>query len=59
MGKIEDYIHKKFLQTALDHLKKQIITEVTKEFKYYNKPVDLSATIPLLKSQMQSLESEV
>ena len=27
--KIEDYTNKKFYQTALDHLKKQIITEVT------------------------------
>ena len=59
MRKIEDYINKKFLQTALDHLKKQIITEVTEEFKYCNKPLDLPATIPLLKSQIQSLESEV
>ena len=57
--KIEDYINKKFHQTALDHLKKQIITEVTEEVKHCNKPVDLSGTIPLLKSQIQSLESEV
>ena len=57
--KIEDYTNKKFHQTALDHLKKQIITEVTEEFKHCNKPVDLSGTIPLLKSQIQSLESEV
>ena len=35
------------------------MTEVTKEFKHYNKPVDLSGTIPMLKSQIQSLESEV
>ena len=27
--KIDDYANKKFYQTALDHLKKQIITEVT------------------------------
>ena len=57
--KIEDYTNKKFHQTALDHLKKQIITEVTEEVKHCNKPVDLSGTIPLLKSQIQSLESEV
>ena len=36
------------------------MTEVTKEFKHYNKPVDLSGTtIPMLKSQIQSVESEV
>ena len=40
--KIEDYTNKKFYQTALDHLKKQITTEVTEEFKHCNKPVDLS-----------------
>ena len=57
--KTEDYIHKKFHQTAVDRLKKQIITEVTEEVKHCNKPVDLSGTIPLLKSQIQSLESEV
>ena len=57
--KIEDYINEKFNQTALEHLKKQIMTEVTWECKHYNKNVDLSGTIPLLKSQIQSLESEV
>ena len=57
--KIEDYINKKFHQTALDHLKKQIMTKVTEEFKHHNKPVHLSVTIPLLKSHIQSLESEV
>ena len=57
--KIEDYTNKKIHQTTLDHLKKQIITEVTEEFNHCNKPVDLCGTIPLLKSQIQSLESEV
>ena len=62
--KIEDYTNKKFyhlnhLKKALDHFKKQIITEVTEEFKHCNKPVDLSSTIPLLKFQIQSFESEV
>ena len=52
-------MNKKFHQTALDHLKKQTITEVTEEVKRCYKPVDLSGTIPLLKSQIQSLESEV
>ena len=33
--------------------------EVTEEFKHYNKPVDLCGSISLLKSQIQSLESEV
>ena len=57
---IEDYIKKKKIhQAALDLLKKQIITEFTEEFKHCNKTVDLSSTIPLLKSQIQSLESEV
>ena len=57
--KIEDYINKIFHQTGLDHLKKQIITEVTEEYKHCNKPVVLSGTIPSLKSQIQSLETEV
>ena len=35
------------------------MTKVTEEFKHHNKPVDLSVTIPLLKSHIQSLESEV
>ena len=48
--KIQDYVNEKFHQAALDYLKKQIITEVTEEFKHFNKPVDLSGTIPLLKS---------
>ena len=38
--KTEDYIHKKFHQTAVDRLKKQIITEVTEEVKHCNKPVE-------------------
>ena len=42
--KIEDYINEKFLQTALDHLKKQIKNEVSEEFEHCNKPVDLSGT---------------
>ena len=42
--RIENYINEKFHQTALDHLKKQIMTEVTEEFKYYSKPLDLSGT---------------
>ena len=48
-----------FRQTALHHLKKQIISEVAEEFKHCNKPLDLSGTISFLKSKIQSLESEV
>ena len=39
--------------------KKQIMTDVTEEFEQYNKPVDLSGTITLLKYQIKSLETEV
>ena len=57
--KIEDHINKTFHQNSPRSFKKQIITEVTEEVKHCNKPVDLSGTIPLLKSQIQSLKSEV
>ena len=35
------------------------MTDVTEEFEQYNKPVDLSGTITLLKYQIKSLETEV
>ena len=57
--KIEHYINETFHQTAIDHVKKQIINEAAEEFKHCNKPVDLSGTISLIKSQIQSHESEV
>ena len=34
--KIEDYITEKYDQIALDHLKRQTLTEVTQETKEYN-----------------------
>ena len=36
-----------------------MLTENTEQVKHYNKPVDLSDTITLLKYQKQSLEIEV
>ena len=56
-------VHGKYGQVALDHLKDQILTTFTNEFKKHNKSVsnatDTSDIISLLKSHTDIIESEV
>ena len=61
--KIEDYITEKYDQIALDHLKRQTLTEVTQETKEYNISRSNTSSTPdticSLKCHMQTLESEI
>ena len=54
---------KKYDQTALDYLKRQILTEVTQEIKKCNiskcNTPSTTDIIPCLKFRIQSLESEI
>ena len=62
--KIEDYVIEKYDEIALDHLRSKILKEVTHKFeeqlnltKFYRPSI--SETIGLLKSHIETLESEV
>ena len=62
--KMEDYITEKYDEIALDHLRSKILKEVTHKFEEqlnltkFNRP-SISETIGLLKSHIETLESEV
>ena len=61
---MEDYITEKYDEIALDHLRSKILKEVTHKFEEqlnltkFNRP-SISETIGLLKSHIETLESEV
>ena len=62
--KLEGYISKKYDETALNHLRRQILRELTQKFdekinSNLGRTTNTPDTIALLKSHIQTLESEI